>query len=482
MSKAFVPGYKHDVFVSYAHVDDIPPHGVSHGWVTTFVAELGRQLAMLLGRKDNHSVWMDYHLRGNSTISPTILQEAAESATLLVILSQGYLSSEWCSYERETFLSRIKAQQGIDIPVFVIEKQRLDRSLWPRDLDNLRGYPFWECDSLLGSGTSCYTLADPYPREDQPNYWLRLSDLSKDLTAALRQILLGKGSEERPAANRVKVFLAEVTDDLEEKREEVKRYLDQRGLQVLPEYYYPNDPERFRRAQENDLADCRLFVQLLSSVAGKRPPGADNGFPDFQYQIAKQGNLPIIQWRSPDLDLEGDIVDAQRVLLEAETVMAVPIEEFKEKVIGRATTRVPETPISSQSTLVFVNHGDEDAELATKVIRIIEEANLGYSVPLREGSPAQLRQDLEENLLISDAILWIYGQAPLGWVREQLLNFQKVGWRRDKPARKALCKYPPTKPDPGIKLASMDTLDCNGDLRDSELRKLLKSLCTTGAP
>lgn len=482
MSKAFAPGFKHDVFVSYAHVDDIPAHGSSHGWVTTFVAELGRQLAMQLGRIDNQSVWMDHHLRGNSAITPEILGEATESATLLVILSQGYLNSEWCNRELEVFLSRIKAQQGIDIPVFVIEKQRLDRGLWPRDLGNLRGYPFWEYDGQPGPDTPCYTLADPRPREDQLKYWSRLSDLSKDLAVALRRMAPDKGPGTADTENRVKVFLAEATDDLEEKREEVKRYLDQRGLQVLPKNYYPNDPEAFRRAQESELADCRLFVQLLSSIAGKHPAGAENGFPDLQYQIAKQMNLPIVQWRSPKLDLDEVGLDAQRILLEAETVMAVPIEEFKEEVFKKATTSYTDPPTPDQSTLVFVNHGDEDAELATKVISVIEEAKLGYSVPLKVGSPAQLRQDLEENLLISDVILWIYGQAPLGWVREQLLSFQKVGWRRDKPARKALCKYPPSKPDPGIKLASMDTLYCNGDPRDSELRKLLKSLCSTGAP
>ena len=34
----FVPGYRHDIFVSYAHVDDKPLLGAKEGWVTILVA------------------------------------------------------------------------------------------------------------------------------------------------------------------------------------------------------------------------------------------------------------------------------------------------------------------------------------------------------------------------------------------------------------------------------------------------------------
>jgi hypothetical protein len=32
---AYVPGYENDIFVSYAHVDNIPLSGISKGWVET---------------------------------------------------------------------------------------------------------------------------------------------------------------------------------------------------------------------------------------------------------------------------------------------------------------------------------------------------------------------------------------------------------------------------------------------------------------
>jgi hypothetical protein len=37
---AYVPEFEHDIFVSYAHVDDIPLPGIEDGWVTTLVNNL----------------------------------------------------------------------------------------------------------------------------------------------------------------------------------------------------------------------------------------------------------------------------------------------------------------------------------------------------------------------------------------------------------------------------------------------------------
>jgi hypothetical protein len=40
---AYVPGYEHDLFVSYAQVDDEPEPGETTGWVTTLVTALKKQ-------------------------------------------------------------------------------------------------------------------------------------------------------------------------------------------------------------------------------------------------------------------------------------------------------------------------------------------------------------------------------------------------------------------------------------------------------
>ena len=50
---AFVPGYKHDIFVSYAHVNNQVVPGADEGWVTILVKWLGIGLSQKLGRKEH---------------------------------------------------------------------------------------------------------------------------------------------------------------------------------------------------------------------------------------------------------------------------------------------------------------------------------------------------------------------------------------------------------------------------------------------
>src|SRR5271157_5563044 len=101
---AFLPLSKHDVFVSYAVVDNGQPLGKSHGWVTAFVDELELELARCLGRKEYVDLWLDRkRLSCNDVFSSEIEAELRQSAVMVILYSQGYLESPWCRHEREIF-------------------------------------------------------------------------------------------------------------------------------------------------------------------------------------------------------------------------------------------------------------------------------------------------------------------------------------------------------------------------------------------
>jgi hypothetical protein len=122
---AFVPGYEHDIFVSYAHVDDQPDPGADEGWVTTLVKGLRSRLAQILGRSEAFSLWMDPQLAGNTPITPSILDTLQQTATLVVILSPAYLASEWCLRERNRFLLMIGERVRRESRVFVVERDQV---------------------------------------------------------------------------------------------------------------------------------------------------------------------------------------------------------------------------------------------------------------------------------------------------------------------------------------------------------------------
>lgn len=79
---AFIAGCDHDVFVSYAHLDD---QGES-AWVTTLVRHLNTEVRQRLGTKDLR-IWIDHNLDGNRQLNPEVMQVIQRSAILLVVMS-----------------------------------------------------------------------------------------------------------------------------------------------------------------------------------------------------------------------------------------------------------------------------------------------------------------------------------------------------------------------------------------------------------
>lgn len=85
---AFVPGYDHDVFVSYAHGDN-------REWVSRFAGRLEAELKKKLG--DSADVWLDtVELRATQDYRREIPESVTKSAVFLLLPSPAYLRSQYC--------------------------------------------------------------------------------------------------------------------------------------------------------------------------------------------------------------------------------------------------------------------------------------------------------------------------------------------------------------------------------------------------
>lgn len=481
---AFVSQYEHDIFISYAHVDDELLPGADLGWVTTLEKGLRTRLAQQLGRDDAFSLWMDPHLARHQAVTPQILKTLRSTAVLVVILSPGYVASEWCRREKDTFLKLLSDRARAGSRVFVVERDRVEQSERPPELTELIGYRFWVAAEREGHAPRILGVPKPNPNDER--YYDKLTDLSYDLANELRAL---KASSEMPAIraeiadNRPKVFLAQVTDDLDSLREEVSRYLDQAGVRVLPETFYSLEPGAFREAVGRDLEQCEMFVQLLSEVPGKRPAALPQGYAALQLEQAQAAGKRILQWRRPELD-PGTVADsAQRALLEHETVLAVGIEELKRRAKESAFYRPPAAPEQRLNAFVFVNMESADRDLAQAVCELLDGHGIDYVLPSWTGDPTEVRTDLEQNLMDCDGMIVIYGSTTVTWVREQLRQCRKTLAMRDRPLH-ALAVYegPPGEKEPlNLKLHNMQTLNCRNCLSQSALESFLTRLRSEAA-
>ena len=471
---AFVPSYEHDIFVSYAHVNDIPDPNVKKGWVTTLVEGLRSRLTQNLGREEKYSLWTDHQLARYVQITPEIMDTLQKTAILLVILSPGYIESEWCQRERNAYLNMVQERAGSDLGVFIVEYTKIDER--PAEFKDVSGYRFWK--SARGYPR---TLGMPQPNPHNPNdqdYYDLLNELSCDLVKELRRL---KADAPQELVTCPTVFLAEVTDDLDPLRDEVKRYLDQADLNVLPKNRYIWDPASIQEALDRDIAQSNLFVQPLSNVAGKRLPDSSKLYTRLQYERAIQAGKPIMQWRKPNLDMDA-ITDADhRALLEGTEIFAVGIEEFKRRVVKQAKLPPPPPPPKGReiiSTFIFLDTERGDRSLAEAVGRVLVQNGEGYVLPMEAGTPAEIREDLEAHLLDCKALIIVYGSTTVRWVRGQLLQCRKIISMRKRPLQ-ALAVYegpPRPKAKLGLDIPTMQIIDCCTRLDEEKLKLFLDSL------
>jgi hypothetical protein len=457
---AYVPGYEHDVFVSYAHIDNEPLMGAAEGWVTTLMQNLETVVRQKLGDRERRlDVWMDHELAGNRPFDDDVRGALERTATLLVIMSPGYLASDWCRKERETFRGLVSSRARAGSRVFVVHRDRVELSRLPAEFEKLLGTRFWIED---GEKRTPRTLGEPVPTPAEPEYYRRVNQLALEIAEEIQR--LAEGAHSQPARpGGPTVFLAETTDDLEPRREEVRRYLAQLGFEVLPAAEYPRaDAGAYAAAANADLARSRLFVQLLSGVVGRKPAAAPKGFPARQHELACAAKLPILQWRARELDVE-TVEDAdQRALLLGQTVRACGIEEFKQAVSDEAQRKPPAPKPARRDLLLFLDCEDADRQLAERIGDYLLAHGIGYAEALRQGSPEEIRSDLERSLEECDGLMLVYGAASASWVRSRLRQCRKiVSQRSEAPVALAVVEGPPAeKPDVGIAIPGWSWINC----------------------
>jgi hypothetical protein len=493
---AFIPGYEHDIFVSYAHVDDLPFADMaggqerSTGWVSILVRHLKNELAQKVGRAEAVSVWFDSHnLRGNHSLLDEIGTRLERSAILVAVLSSGYAASEWCQQEADLFA---RAPGDLSRRVFIVEKAPLEiGDAPPPAFAGRRAYRFWYRDSA----EQPRTFASPVPRPDEIDYFRQIEDLARDLrdqcrgmsglpvggavpAAAITHSASPPPQPPSVAPDATAVLLAEVTDDLEFKREEVRRYLEQQGTSVLPDDSYPLGRAEFDAALESDLARSHVFVQLLGPMPGKRPRDIPEGYGWLQFESALRRGLPVLQWRSPELDLGMVELPRHRELLERETVQATSLEAFKRTIVAalQPPPASPEPRRDGERPLIFLNTEPRHREIAANIRSTFGDQAV-WTEPLFEGPPEIVRDDLEQNLIDCDAMVMVYADNP-GWARAQLRNFHKLSCRRDRPVRAIpIIDAPPTeKPDLGFFLPEMVMIDGRGGIGSDALTQLSATL------
>lgn len=497
---AFVPGFEHDVFISYAHVDDDSLLRDEPGWISAFHEQLQILLARKLGRHDSFSIWRDPKTRGNDVLDETIEAVLRRTALGLFVVSRGFVASEWCRRELDCFCSQEHPRLEERLPgrsrVFKVLLSHVPEDEVPPPLKRPRGHAFYELNRTS-------QRAEPFRRtresDQDQRYWTALDDLALDLEAMLRQMrsVLEEGPEEGPAAAPAApaVYLAEVTDDLEPDREDLRRTLLQQGVTVLPEGPLPIEAETLATSVEAQLRRSALSVHMIGPLYGKRPAGETRSYSHLQLDraaaVASETGMPRLLWMPRRLD-RSSLREEQRLLLESVEneldsdspveVLRTSVEELKETVLGKLEELFPaEKTVSPDppGTLVYISCQPEDDPHADEIRGVLRSARHDVILPARSGDRTAVERHHLTNVKYCDVLLVLYGASSVIWVREEILKARDLlGLERRGSARliSVLHGPPPSKVEVGLDFNNLLLIDCRHGFQPERLQPLLKRL------
>jgi hypothetical protein len=497
---AYVPNCRCDVFVSFAHLDDVAI-GKNPPWVSSFAGDLKKVLRMRLGVREDDGlhVYFTGHssLETGINLESALLDNASSSAIFVAVTSPAYVAdNSWTMRELDAF-QRSTAGEG---RVFAIEHSPLDSNdEYPATLRDLKRMAFWqknqerEIPVTMATGSDVYlqTLLDLAEQIRKELKRMR-QDLKPPPTAplapaAVKHPVVKHAADAQappPADSPIEagktILLAQSTDDLDEEREQIRRYVEQYGVKVLPETLYPQGGDAFTVALDADLARVDAYVQLVGPKPAKRPPDMPLGYDRLQFEHAVARGLPIMQWLRPDID-PATVVDREHAkLLSGENVMRIGLEAFKADVVKRLSKppAPPPVPSLSPEQFIFINADGSDLKLAENLRAEFRNANLTAAIPILQGSSEDVRHDLEENIVECDALVMIYGETTPVWLRGQLRLYSKLKHRRKEPL-KTLAIYvgpPESKPDIGMDLPEIRRIDYREAAPAESLRQLLAGI------
>ena len=481
------PQRKYDLFISYAPLDDHVSPDDAKGWVSKLIDDLAWRLCQLHGRTDEISFAVSHDPIHEGFVSEA--RRFADSALILLIDSPGFRNIVWNSPEAERLRTECSSRREDTI---CVERDRPLESLRFPGPEGQVSFRFWNDINELGANLLDGEGGKPL----QQRYYAAIDDLARHIYSRL-MAFRSPATDLKPSSTgkrilrkklRPVIFLAETTEDIESKRERVRRYLDQSGIDVVPRNWLPRTTSEFCEAVREELQAADLFVQLLGSHSGRLPSDGNESYATLQLRMAQETGCAVMQWRFPNI-LLADVADLQqRELLLGPDVQRVALAEFNRSIVEQLDQisqkkQLPDAAIHAREfPLVFVNIDPSDQALGECLCSIFAERGMALALPLPMGHPRDVLVDLEANLIDCDALLIAYAVSPVQWAREQLRIYRRILHKRNKPLRSlAVLEGPPSGKVPlGMILPNMLTLDCRNGIQPEKLEQFLREIEQAG--
>lgn len=403
---AYVPGLEHDLFVSYAHADDV-------AWVRALEEGLRERVRQRLGH--DVSIWQDAKsLRFGQSWPDEIATALTRTAALVAILTPSYSASVWCKRERDQFLDQFPEGRGLSVGS-IHRLLKIVKTPW----DNDEHLHFFEALQHI----DFYRKADRVALEFWPgtdDFRLKLAEAAESIAALLRGM----------RRQREKVYVASPAEDSFEHWEALQAELRKQGFNAQPEG--PRDSAFADPLIREEMQGAVLSVHLLGTTF--------DAFAAHQITLAAELGIPTLFWATKEARAQAD-QDQQKLLAalgrgRGPGGAALPAgfqnldgnpRSMIQEVLAALKPRPRETAPSAAGLprvyLLCDPTSAEDAAFARALRSGIIDQEGAIEVDLSEAdlaSPTAVRQRHTDLLRGCDGLLLYREAAPAEWFLNQL--------------------------------------------------------------
>lgn len=422
--------YTYDIFISYAHVDNLPVFSEERGWIEQFYEDLRILLAQRLGRMDDVRIWWDNRRLDGSVVFDASIEEGINrSAVMLCLLSSGYMRSDYCQKELDVFHTKAqKEEPGLKVG----DRSRLLNVLlynipfkqWPPELSGTTGFPFYhkEDDDDWGAPLDV----------DDPLFRKQLLEL-RDALAGLIEDLKEPQPTPAPALS---IFFGDVADSLRTVRKRTVAELEKQGYSVVCDVPPPFEKEEHERAVKEQIENAILNVHLLDQFPGREIEGEETlWYPQTQVEIALQSEKPQLIWLPAETKIEVIEEEQYKTFLQTLETGKQPAKkvdfirgqksELTQQIIDlveqlKKEQEQAKTETMEAATAVLLDTHASDQVYAWKVGEsLLENGITAYLNPV-EDDPRQNSNTLEERISKVNKLVFFYGKVTWDWVKGRM--------------------------------------------------------------
>jgi hypothetical protein len=438
--------FRDDVFISYRHLDNELLDDRGKGWIDNFHDRFESVLGEALGYEPK--IWRDKRLQGNVYFPGELVDRIRNTAVVISVLSPGYLQSDWCLGELREFCRRADETGGLlvgnNLRIFKVVKTHVDRSLHPAEFQEQLGYEFYEVDKMTQRPVA---FGQELGRNRDQRYWSKLDDLAWDVKQVLsiinpRAKVPAQGSVFSRAQGTI--YLAQTTRDLSGERDQIKRELQNRGYDILPERELPFISPSYEEAVRDCVTRAKLSVHLIGGSYGIVPEGASHSIVRLQNEIAAERNrdegFSRLLWMpvglTPREEVQSQFI--QHLRTDATTqqgaeLLQTPLEELKNVIQLRLSSnghKPKDEPSGATPSKIYLIFDKRDLEGIMPLNDYLSvEKNYQVLLPLIDDEGADDAEGFDihkDNLAQCDAVLIYYGNANQVWFEYKRRDLKKI--------------------------------------------------------